>query len=69
MSGAKHKLLQTGLCQIAFLVGIHFAISFAVSQNKQQHNTNSVNDDTKEVEVAAIQPKVQSRHGIKWTEK
>lgn len=69
MSGTKQKLLQTGLKQIAFLVAIHCAISVAVYQNNQQHNTNSVNIDTKDVEVEAIQSKVPSRHGIKWTEK
>jgi hypothetical protein len=61
--------MQTGLKQVAFLLAIHCAISVAVYQNNQQHNTNIVDTDSKEEEVTAIQPKVQSRHGIKWTEK
>jgi hypothetical protein len=69
MSGTKQKLMQTGLKQVAFLLAIHCAISVAVYQNNQQHNTTIVDTDAKEEEVTAIQPKVQSRHGIKWTEK
>jgi hypothetical protein len=69
MSGTKQRLMQTGLKQVAFLLAIHCAISVAVYQNNQQHNTNIVDTDSKEEEVTAIQPKVQSRHGIKWTEK
>jgi hypothetical protein len=61
--------MQTGLKQVAFLLAIHCAISVAVYQNNQQHNTNIIDTDSKEEEVTAIQPKVQSRHGIKWTEK
>lgn len=67
MSGTKQKLLQTGLKQIAFLVAIHCAISVAVYQNNQQHNGDNV--DVKDEEVIHIQPKAQSRQGIKWTEK
>jgi hypothetical protein len=69
MSGTKQKLMQTGLKQVAFLLAIHCAISVAVYQNNQQHNTTIVDTDAKDEEVTAIQPKVQSRHGIKWTEK
>jgi hypothetical protein len=69
MSGTKQKLMQTGLKQIAFLVAIHCAISVAVYQYNQEHNTNSVGTVAKAEEVTAIRSKVQSRHGIKWTEK
>jgi hypothetical protein len=72
MTATKRVVQQVGALAVS-IVGIHFALSYAMSHysnqssNSSQSNTSSV-PEVKEVLKKSTKAKPPSGHGVKWTE-